>query len=50
MLEGDYEGLGAKKNYNNTNKIKRKSSRLEKKEREVQRTLNHRKRSGLEDI
>lgn len=46
----EYLGLGAgKKDKNFSNKSKRKSSKLEKKEREVQRMVNSRKKSEFDD-
>lgn len=46
----EYSGLGeSKKDKNFVNKSKRKSSKLEKKEREVFRAVNSRKKSEFED-
>ena len=45
----EYAGLGGKKGKVFQNKSKRKSSKLEKKEREVHRMVNSRKKSEFDD-
>ena len=45
----EYSSLGGKKDKNFQNKSKRKSSKLEKKEREVHRAVNSRKKSEFDE-